>query len=725
MLRGIRVKVAKGRRAAGVAAAAALLLSVASIRAARAQTTWNDARTRALVERAVDLRARQLADTGLIDYRADAHGYLTFLAQVGQGFTEPPRIVKADELALEVYWRAPNLSKQRIIGRRDTLLLPTDIAYHRDHLGIIQNNFPSFIRLGEGDEVRDVPHPLSPLGLREYDFAISDSLGIQLPGRTIQVYQVKVRPKDDRLPRVIGAVYIDQSEAQVVRVAFSFTRAAFIDKELEDLSIVLENGLVGTRFWLPRRQEIEIRRTGSWLDYPVRGIIRGRWEISNYRINEGVPPSIFNGPEIVQAPPAEQKAYRWATRRLLDSLPPDVRAVSDADVQRVQAEARALVREQALQRARTLALSARSASDFVRVNRVEGLALGAGLTQRIGGGMSVGGRVRYGIDDRVAKWQGQLQWESGAGASARGYVLRDFRDVADVPERSGMLNSLASQEFGSDATDPYGVVGGGIGVALARPGRIAWRADASYERASALGVHSQSVAGDFRPTVAARGRDYVRLALRAERPASLWFLGTELDARLELRGMQSVGVHASCPLGASGCFPDASFSSARFAIDADLERPIGTQRLVLRTVAAAVGGRGDRIPPQELVYFGGPVTAPGYDLHELVARAAVSQRVEWRTRVPFVAIPLGRFGRIPASATFAPYASIVLLRPPSAGQPVWTAPYGAPRVAGGYPSLGAGLLTFYDLVRFDVARGLRDGRWRFNVDVSAAFWDVL
>ena len=121
--------------------------------------------SRALVERATARRAQQLADTGLKDYKAVAHGYVTFLAQVGEGLAEPPKVVKADELVNEVYWRAPNLSKQRILGRRDTLLLPTDIAYHRDHLGIVQNNFPAIIRLGEGDEVRDVPHPLSPAGL--------------------------------------------------------------------------------------------------------------------------------------------------------------------------------------------------------------------------------------------------------------------------------------------------------------------------------------------------------------------------------------------------------------------------------------------------------------------------------------------------------------------------------------------------------------------------------
>ncbi|HET7200586.1 MAG TPA: hypothetical protein VFI80_07235, partial [Burkholderiales bacterium] len=354
------IEVPRKKRNAGLTIG--LLAIALGAHQARAQTVWNDSTTRALVEQATRLRAAQLADTGLTDYRAEAHGYLTFLAQVGQGFTEPPRIVKADELALEVYWKAPGLSKQRIIGRRDTLLLPTDIAYHRDHLGIVQNNFPNIIRLGEGDEVRDVPHPLSAIGLTQYDFAIADSLRIQLPGRTVNVYEVRVRPKDDRQPRVVGAVYIDRSEGQVVRMALSFTRAALLDNQLEDVSIVLENRLVGTRFWLPSRQEIEIRRTGTWLDYPVRGIIRGRWEIGEYKINQGVPYSMFGGPEIVQAPPNEQKQHVWSTPRVLDSLPPDVRAVTDADVRRVQEEARSLVRASALQRAHTAAVSARGLS---------------------------------------------------------------------------------------------------------------------------------------------------------------------------------------------------------------------------------------------------------------------------------------------------------------------------------------------------------------------------
>ncbi|HKV51219.1 MAG TPA: hypothetical protein VJO52_08480, partial [Gemmatimonadaceae bacterium] len=149
------------RFSAAHAAALCVLVGLATAAQPAGAQAWDDPRTMALVERATQGRAEQLADSTLVDYRATAHGYLTFLVQFGQGFPDPPSVVKTDELALQVYWRAPDLSKQIIEGRRDTLLLPTDIRYHQDHLGIVQNNFPNFIRLGEGDEVRDVPHPLS------------------------------------------------------------------------------------------------------------------------------------------------------------------------------------------------------------------------------------------------------------------------------------------------------------------------------------------------------------------------------------------------------------------------------------------------------------------------------------------------------------------------------------------------------------------------------------
>ena len=143
-------------------ATGALLLCCASPLAAQG---WDAPEAIALARRAVDQRAAVEADSPLRSYRTRAHGFVFFLAQVGEGLTEPPRLIKADELDVEVYWQAPDRSKQVVLGWRDGAFLPTDIEYHRDHLGIVTNNFGDLIRIGEGDEVRDVPHPLSPGGL--------------------------------------------------------------------------------------------------------------------------------------------------------------------------------------------------------------------------------------------------------------------------------------------------------------------------------------------------------------------------------------------------------------------------------------------------------------------------------------------------------------------------------------------------------------------------------
>jgi hypothetical protein len=703
----------------------ALGLLIGSPAVAGAQQQWNDPRTLALVQQATERRARQIADTALASYHADAHGYLTFLAQLGERFTEPPKIVKADELALEVYWQAPNLSKQWIVGRRDTLLLPTDIQYHRDHLGIVQNNFPNIIRLGEGDEVKDVPHPLSAVGLTEYDFAIRDSLQISLGPRNLEVYEVRVRPKSDRAPRAIGAVYIDKESGEVVRMTFSFTRAALIDKDLEDVSVVLENGLIEGRFWLPRRQEIEIRRTGTWLDYPVRGIIRGRWEICCYEVNVPLPANMFAGPEILLAPRGTKQKIPFAGQ-ILDSLPPDVRAVTDEDVAKVQEEARALVRAQALARSHTLALSARNVSDIARVNRVEGLALGTGVTRQLGDGFYVTARGRYGFDDREVKGRGEIGFRraSGAGLSIAGY--RDYRDASDEMERSLAVNSIASQEFGSDYTDPFDVRGFSVAVKTAT--FSTWNAtiEGAIERQDLLGVHASPASGHYEPTINALPTRERRLSLIFDHPTRLTVFGLEAQAKIRGDGISYLDADSS----------SYAFMS-RFSGIATLERPIGRTRLISHSlIAAAVGDA--PIPVQHLVFLGGPTTGPGYDFHNFAGKYGASQRVELRFPAPFFSFKLGRYGRTPATMTLAPYVNAVWTSgrviargsvPVQDPHPVLE-PSGVPipglhPQAGWFPSVGIGALSLFDVLRVDVARGLRDGRWSFSFDVGRDFWGIL
>ncbi|MBV6520617.1 MAG: hypothetical protein MNPFHGCM_00735 [Gemmatimonadaceae bacterium] len=664
--------------------------------------TWNDERTTALVRRATELRQKQLADTGLASYTASARGYLTFLAQVGEGFPDAPKIVKADELALEVYWRAPNYSKQWIVGRRDTLLLPTDINYHRDHLGIVQNNFSDIIRLGDGDEVRDVPHPMSAVGAAVYDYRIADSLRFQLPGRALDVYEVKVRPKDDRSAAAVGAVYLSREDAQIVRMAFSFTRAALLDKYLEDVSIVLDNALQEARFWLPRRQEIEIRRTGTWMDFPARGIIRGRWEICCYQVNVRLPNEAYlPGPEIVTAPPESLRAFAWKGN-LLDSLPPDVREATDEDVVRIQAEARAMVRAGALARAQTTSLTAHRVSDMARISRAEGLALGGGIRHRFGHGLAADVLARYGFADHEPKATAGLTWERRGGTTFRLAGFRDYLDARDVPEASALVNSIAAQEFGTDYTEPYDARGGSFTASVGTGSAARWRVSLEIADVDSVPVSARPVRGTFWPTIPVLPSRVGRVALGFRSPRLEW-KRTSLSGSTDLR-LARTDRDSGPPL-----------TTLRAWASIEAHRELRSARLSLRANGGTVAGASN-IPAQELFYAGGPVSAPGYRGDRFAARQLASLRGELGFPVRAPSLSLGRWGKTPGRATLVPFLHLLMVD----GSAGFRIP-----AQGLYPSAGIGILPAFDLLRLDLSRSIRDGRWAVTVDLGRDFWRIL
>lgn len=660
---------------------------------------WNDARTIALVSQATERRARQLADTGLADYTATAVGSLTFLAQVGEGFPDPPKVVKADQVALEVYWRAPNHSKQWILGRRDTLLLPTDIQYHRDHLGIVQNNFPEIIRLGDGDEVRDVPHPLSVAGMRVYDYQVADSLRIEVPGQVIEVYEVRVRPRDPTKPAAVGAVYLARSDAQVVRMAFSFTRAALIDRQLEDVSIVLDNALIEQRFWLPRRQEIEIRRTGTWLEFPARGIIRGGFEVCCYRINTGAPGVRFTGPEIELAPPERRAGFTFGAP-LASVVPPDLATVSGEDVARVQARARELVAEAALARARRGTVLAGSVSSLARVTRAEGLSLGGGARWRLGGGVDAAVTGRYAMAKEAVQGTAALSWAPMVSLALRAGVFDEVRDASDVAEASGLRNSLGAQEFGADFTEPWRARGYEL--------RLEQRLGARRPLVSVLSVGREWIGSAPVTATSAHGSYRPPLAVPS---LATWRAGGSMS--MTPREVGGGGLSATGTWQVRWWTEDGSRrTSPRATLHVAWDRRVGETHVVTEAFAGLATSR----LPMDQLRAGGPVSGPGYDAHQFVSRALAWHRVEWRTPVPFPSIPLGRWGRTPARATFAPLAAVVMQEERD--------PAGRSSLAVN-PALGAGLFVFFDLVRLDVARGLRNGRWTFGIDLTRDLWRIL
>jgi hypothetical protein len=659
-------------------------------RAAAAQA-WNSDSALALARRAIDRRSRAAVDTALRDYKAQAHGFLFFLGQFGEGLTEPPRLVKTDQLELEVYWKAPQLSKQRIIGWRDRNDMPTDINYHRDHLGIVQNNFGRAIRLGEGDEVRDVPHPLAPGGTDLYDFALGDTTTIVLPERAVQVVALQVRPKSFADAAVVGTLFIDAATAELVRMAFNFTPAAYLDASLEDVSIVLDNALWEGRFWLPYRQEIEIRRRATWLDIPARGIIRGRWEIDNYAFNVGLATSWFAGEEITITPKAERDSFPWPVP-LSAAIQDIAEPVRQNDLERVRAEVSRIAGRRALTGLKRQRLGARSVSELIHANRVEGLALGAGFVSRSRNGRyELRALGSYGFADGAGK--GAITGTTTSGFEVSLY--RQVRDIADAPAIAPLLNSISSQEFGDDYGDYYRATGARFGFRTGIGGRGDVRFAVTGERIASQTIHATPASGQYRPNPLVLDDDYYSGTVTLRRRSEGFAVRRDLAAEVSLEG---------------GTGPYARLSGAGHVL-----LPVGSNHVLLR---GEFGIATQDVPPHRAFVLGGRSTLLGDQFREWGGRATGLVHLEWRMPVPFVSLAVGP-GRTPGTIILAPYVAagwadgkIDVIPTP------WSVTPGT-RVTLG---LGAEWLGVF---RVEAGYGMQSHDVHVAFDVTRDFWDIL
>lgn len=657
---------------------------------------WNDGATRALVDRAIARRSQARTDSTLRDYQARAHGFVFFLGQLGEGLAEPPRLVKSDELVLEVYWKAPGLSKQRIVGWRDRIDLPTDIRYHRDHLGIVQNNFGNRIRLGHGDEVRDVPHPLAPNGPDLYDYALDDSLTIRLPERAVRVYEVTVRPKTFREPRVIGALFIDVATAELVVFRFSFTRSAYLDDTLEDISIVLENGLWNSRYWLPRRQEIEIRRRTKWLDLPARGIIRGRWEIRDYRFNVGLSDTVFRGPEVVAAPEAVRDTFSW--NQPLDAAIREMAApVMTLDLETVRAEIGAIAGPHIVSGLATARPGVGAVSDIIHFNRVEGVAVGAGWVFRPGGGPTeLRIRGSYGVSDARPKGEIAVRYVSQRATLAL-EGGRTLDDVSDERVIAPVINSVLAQEAGDDYGDYVLRDYGQVRLERRVGGRHAVRVTAGLERTTSVSVATAPAHGEFRPNPPlGSGAFAVGRLVVERRPADLAVRGG-VSGSVEVEG---------------GTNDTTSYLRVRGQGRAQV--PLGPTDLVAR----GWGGWGSPdLPPHRAFVFGGRGTLVADPFRAWGGRRAVLGTLEWRVPVPFPAIPIGPFLSTGDRIVVAPFVAVGWADDAVAGMP-WV-PSGEAR-----PAFGVALEWFHRLLRVEGGVNL-DGQFGVTADLGRDLWGIL
>ena len=641
---------------------------------------WNGVVVLDLVRRARALRSSTAVDPEFRSYTSKARGYVYFF--VDRADPKDRLLVKVDQVALDLYFQSPNTARQRIVGRRDEQLLPTNIRYHLDHLTVVQDDFGDFIRLGDGDEVEAVAHPLGPLGEELYDFQLSDSLRISYTadGEDIQVYEVRVRPRDMEAPGFVGTVLMDRDRAAIVRMNFSFTPASYVDPYLDYIRIATDNSLWMGEWWLPYRQEIELRRETPFFDIMAGSTIRTTLDVRHYDFNVGVPERVLRGPPVGTVPVFQRSTFPFE-RGLFAELD-DGNVRTSPSLEGVERDVRAVAEQHVLTGLSPLRPYIARISDFARYNRAEGFFAGGGLSWRPAGDVIVRATGGYAFGRDRASGAMTIKTEASGIRPTIDLFWNRLGDIGEHPGATQLENTISAATGAGDFLDPF------------------------FRRGVSLTLQRQP---DNSTSVTARWEEHVSARDVLSEP------GTDVRPirSIDTGMLTSLTVATSLPLPASGS-ADMSATAGRLedqtfaAVSGTVTWDINDREQHWRARVSLAGGlTGADAPVQALFLLGGRHTLLGHDYRAFVGNAYWLGRLEGT--VPIRPPYLGLRAFAAAGST--------RLADPSSLPTDWRAA-DSDGVRG---TVGLGLAIGWDSTYLDIGRAVRGSGWELMLSVAPHF----
>jgi len=633
------------------------------------------------------MRARRFAfaDSSLRAFSAHAEGRIEFLADLGS--LGGQQLVRRDQVALDVQWKAPGNALQTIVGRRYSKRYPTRIRYHIDHLSLVLDNFDDRIRIGEGTEVRSVLHPAAFRASSWYQYRLTDSLGVEVLGQMITVYRLQVRPRCPADPGVVGTLYIDRNTRAIARMSVTFTPASYVDPRIDYVNVDLESGYIGRRVWLPVEQRIEIRRQVNWLDLPMGGIIRTSFRVSGYDLDPRISADLKPGKRVATLPASELQRYvGW--EEPLDSPAENGEPPDSARFAELRRQAIRIAAGRYLGAGGALRAYVPDLSSFMRARRAEGFLLGAGTSFRLDDGSKVFGWVGYPFGRQRPEFR--LGYGRSIGPSRfrlTGYLSQPA-DIGPFSAAAGVESSLGLALRGDDLLDPY--FRDGITAALTTPlagGSVTGAI--SFEDDEIARLEGGPI-GSLTPRAVRRIQegDLFRITARFERA-----LGRALSAEWHARIEAEVA-----PQG------PGDFGYSRWLLRVRGGTPVVDVPWRWSLYAAA-GVESGTPPAQRLFLLGGRGSVPGYRYRGWGGDriAVLSVRAAHSVWGPWVEIQsVAAVGWSDLSSVGRPGAAVLE----------------ASGTQGLRPSLGGGVGLLYNLLQVQLARGLDDGRWEWAVQLN-------
>lgn len=617
------------------------LLALALGQASPSDTgTYRNAATEALVTRAAARHQVQVArlERYVARVRTRAEGSIS-ATRFGPGIS----LLRMD-LVAQVRWQRPADVSVELLGARTRVArLP---GADRQMLagwfvGLVTSD-PWFAPGAMGDEIDfmgipDDPamHPLAPGAERVYRYAITDSVTVALPGRTVHTIAVMVQPRRYDRSLVEGTMWLDADSLDVARLTVSFVGPGLWEEDdAESPRLVaaeadIEYALHEGRHWLPYHQILTL----DWRYHYLPGAVMPARAVStfdHYQLQDVEPITFL--PRTSRSR-LERQCEPWSHHRPEDCgrrreirsrrdggnryqvvIPPlDSLAQFDFGDAGVAGEGfdedemgrrlTELARQggtlppeaRALRRPPLSPALVAAVRDGFRFNRVQGPSLGGAARLRVAPLTAVEPRARVSAGDERVTGGLALRCD-GPAAAAWLDAHHELREVEPWTEGSSLIGSLRAVLLGDDAADYYLATGAGGGaewrLGRARGTRVA----VAFERQRAVDATDGSVLhdaflGDGRlpPNPAIVGGDFARVSVTRE---------------IEVSG------GATLRLGLDGLAGGGDLAAVRGWVVADARFGVGPRRARVAMRAGHVVG--DSLPQLNLV-AGGRHTVRGYE----------------------------------------------------------------------------------------------------------------
>jgi hypothetical protein len=441
---------------------------------------------------------------------------------------------------------------------------------------------------------------------------------------------------------------------------------------------------------------VEIRRRAAWLDFPARGIIRGRWEIEDYELNPVIPSDIFMGPAIGGLlQPGGNTAWNQSLQQAIAGV---AQPVNRQDMELLRAEVERIAGSRALIGLPSRQLATGSLSDIARVNRVQGLALGlGGIIGLKGTRFQVQPSIAYGTSDDRLLGSLAASWSAGSTRLSIG-ASRRIRDFSELPVIAPLTNSFLAQETGKDYGDYVLLHSADLGLRR-RIGARTWiTGSVGVVESRSVSTRASPANGSYRANPSLGSGSHRLARLGVERGSGGVAVRRDLQARISVEGGEGDGEYL------------------RFTLDGEWLARVGSNELLTR-VHLGVGT--EELPAYRSFVIGGRGTLTAEPFRAYGGREVALAQLEWRLDVPVPAISMGSYASTGRSLLVAPFLAAGYAGREYGGELPWT------RTDGVRPVVGIALEWFMRLVRIEAGVGLMDGDMGLTVDISRDWWGLL